>query len=339
MDNLPVLANGSAGDADLNPTIRQLVDLYEKFALPKLAPSSQQLLHATLVEFAARFGAMRVRSLHRLHVEEWIASHHDWRSGWTRKRIIAQVKRVFNWAWSMEFIDRNPLRYLTESAPGPGRPITDFEFRTMLKAVTADFRLILLFLKTTGCRPGELRELLWEHIDWQRRVAVLPYHKTHRKTRKPRIIALSGIALKILAYRWRRTPEGMREHIRVLAESEKSAAKLSRLLPARVCAKQNFVFLNRSGRPWTKSAINLRWFRAAKAAGVPKNAKLYGLRHAFVSQALRQGVPIKTVSHLVGHESVRMTEYYSHIYGDLEHLVDAADQANRVQPRKGGPQP
>ena len=284
--NLPVLVrgepgNGSASNQDPHPTICQLIALYNRLALPQLALATQRIVHDTLVLFAARFGAMRGRDLRPLDMEEWLAGHPTWNSGWTRQRIIATCKRVFDWAWGMELIDRNPIRFVTAAVPGPGRPLNDFEFRTLLKAVTADFRLILFFLKVTGCRPGELCALTWNHIDWQRRVIVLPCHKT----RKPRVIALSQTAWKILLFLGRRTPEGLREHILILAESEQGAAKLSRLLPARHSPRREFVFLNTRGQPWMKSALDICFYRAAKAAGLPKNARLYGLRHTFVSQA------------------------------------------------------
>jgi integrase len=50
--------------------------------------------------------------------------------------------------------------------------------------------------------------LRWEHIDWQRCVAVLPWdeHKTGRRTRRPRTIALVPVMMRLLAWLKRQRP-------------------------------------------------------------------------------------------------------------------------------------
>jgi site-specific recombinase XerD len=61
----------------------------------------------------------------------------------------------------------------------------------------------------------------------------------------------------------------------------------------------------------------------------------YGLRHFFATEAIRNGVPLKTLSEIIGHANTRMTEFYCHLSGDTEHLVDGVEQANHPKPRKG----
>jgi site-specific recombinase XerD len=67
--------------------------------------------------------------------------------------------------------------------------------------------------------------------------------------------------------------------------------------------------------------------RARAKAGIPDDAKLYGLRHRFGTQAIINGVDIKTLAELMGHTTVRMTEIYLHLAAQHPHLVAAMRRA------------
>ena len=64
--------------------------------------------------------------------------------------------------------------------------------------------------------------------------------------------------------------------------------------------------------------------------GLPLDCKLYGLRHRFCTAGVKAGVQMKTVAELMGHASLYMTEYYAHLAGDTDHLVEAAEQTNKL---------
>ncbi len=48
------------------------------------------------------------------------------------------------------------------------------------------------------------------------------------------------------------------------------------------------------------------------------------LRHTFASHLVMQGTPLKTVAELLGHQSTRMTEIYSHL--EPEHLRKSVEK-------------
>jgi len=74
--------------------------------------------------------------------------------------------------------------------------MTDEEFRALLRSSAAYFRRFITFLKFTGCRPGEASALRWAHIDWERCIAVIPEHKTVKKSGKPRVLILVPPVMK-----------------------------------------------------------------------------------------------------------------------------------------------
>jgi len=59
-------------------------------------------------------------------------------------------------------------------------------------------------------------------------------------------------------------------------------------------------------------SIARAWRIIKKEAGLI-NLRLYDLRHSFASELVQKGVPLYTVSKLLGHSSVQMTPIYAHL--------------------------
>jgi integrase len=88
------------------------------------------------------------------------------------------------------------------------------------------------------------------------------------------------------------------------------------------------VFLCAKGRPWTKNALGQKLKRLREDLGLPNDCKLYGLRHFFITWAVKNNVPLKAIATLVGQTTTAMIErVYCHLDGDLGYLHDAAQQA------------
>jgi integrase len=93
------------------------------------------------------------------------------------------------------------------------------------------------------------------------------------------------------------------------------------------------VFLNADCRPWTKEGLGRHFWRLRGRLGLPPDAKLYGCRHRFGTEAVKAGVDLKTASVLMGHTTTRMTEHYIHVTDDVGHMRAGAERA--VGGRKG----
>src|ERR1700687_5679287 len=66
--------------------------------------------------------------------------------------------------------------------PERRRPMTDEQFQTLLRGSDPRFRRFLIFLKFTGCRPGEAASMHWADVRFDEASVVLRGHKTARKT-------------------------------------------------------------------------------------------------------------------------------------------------------------
>ena len=151
-------------------------------------------------------------------------------------------------------------------------------------------------------QTGGPEVLRWEDVDLDRQMICLRRHKTSKRTHRPRVIPLHPVVLKLLI------------HVRRRGDP----------VP--------YVFLNHRKTPWNRSNLALRVRRARELAGVPDDAKLYGLRHRFGTEAVVNGVDIKTLAELMGHTTTRMTEHYLHLSGQQAHLAAAMLRANARRP-------
>lgn len=300
MSTLPMPGAHEPAPADL--TYRQVVNLYLSSTAAQQDPRTFAERKRVLELFAARFGHLAVQALRPSDVLFWLAEHPDWRSDWTRKRIVATVGRPLSWAKKLRLIHDNSLSGFGLPDGNRGRPLRMEELRKLLKATDANFRRVLVFLYYSGARPCEMTALCWDMIDPERGAAVFLHHKTSRsrKDRAPRTLVLHPVVLKLLC---------------VIRRRQK--------------VDEQRVFLNRLKLPWTRNALVLRMQRLRGRCQLPDDAKLYGLRHMFATQVMRRTGDLKVLAELLGHTTTKMAEHYVHIAGDVEHLRAALGKAFR----------
>lgn len=281
-------------------TLRQVVSCYLQQMAGQYDPASQAERTRVLELFLAVHGDKAVSLCRAADLVFFISDHPEWKSGWTRTRVNRTIQTPFNWAERLGLIARNPFKGVSQPSGDRGRPIEPREFQAVLRATDACFRRVLIALRYSGMRPGELRKLEWMMIDPIRGVAVLAKHKTAktRRDRAPRVIVLHPVVLKLLAWIKRHQAEG-----------------------------QTFVFLNSHRRPWVGASLNLRLWELRKKLNLPPDCKLYGCRHAFGTQAALNGVDLPTLAQLMGHTNTQMTMRYVHLAGKTDHLKAAAVKA------------
>lgn len=291
----PPSQNGNNG----RMTVAQVIEFFLAHSpgvCQRFAEDRQRVLRL----FAKAHGALSLDEAKPYHLRLWVDEQKSWKSDWRKKGVIASVQRAFNFALRLGYIEKNPFVGVFQAPGDRGRPMTPLEFRSLFKATDNSLRRLLLFLWWTGARPGEARALKWPHIDTQRACARLLEHKTahSRRDRHQRVIVLFPAVVKLLI--WIRKNEPW-----------------------------EWVFTNSRGRPWTRSALDLRIYRLRKRLGIPNDCKLYSARHAFATRAARNGVELATLAQLLGHTSTRMSEWYLHLAGETDHLQAAARQANK----------
>lgn len=78
-------------------------------------------------------------------------------------------------------------------------------------------------------------------------------------------------------------------------------------------AFDDFVFLNRFGKPLSRVAVFGMVKKNAQLAGVTKEISPHTFRHSFATHLIENGADLRVVQEMLGHESILTTEIYTHI--------------------------
>jgi site-specific recombinase XerD len=88
-----------------------------------------------------------------------------------------------------------------------------------------------------------------------------------------------------------------------------------------------WLFPNRAGtRPVTYDVLARTLAAAARAAGIRRRVTPHMLRHSYATRLLENGVDLRTIQILLGHQSISSTLIYTHltepIRGKLKNVLD-----------------
>ena len=233
---------------------------------------------------------VRVGDLRRFHLAKIEQQMSAGYSPTTIKDTLAALQRILSWAVAQDYIESNLLLgYKKPAGRGRTRIVTPEEFRALLRASCPEFRRVLVALRLTGCRPGEIRSLIWEWTDLEEGFWKLPRHKTVSQQRQPmpRLIPLPNAVWSLC--RWlAREPHAASDH----------------------------VFLNVHGKPYSKDRFVKSMARARIKAKIEvkagENIVMYSNRHTFGTESLG-AVSDTELAELMGHTDVRTTRRYLHL--------------------------
>jgi integrase/recombinase XerD len=73
------------------------------------------------------------------------------------------------------------------------------------------------------------------------------------------------------------------------------------------------VFLTMNRKPYTRRTVQAIFARAFQESGIQKRASCHTLRHSFATTLLTNGIDIRAIKDLLGHQSVKTTMIYLHV--------------------------
>jgi integrase len=181
---------------------------------------------------------------------------------------------------------------------------------------TRDEALLTLALRT-GMRQGELAALRWEDVDLAGKPSIIVRRSADTRTKTRVSTTKTGKERKI--HIGPRTVEVLKAH---------RARQLEERMAATFWADPGLVFPNTRGKIRRRDSVMRSLRRFLEEARLPLEVRFHDLRHTAGTLALRQGVPLHTVSRMLGHSDPAMTlRRYAHVLEDMrEDTARAMDE-------------
>lgn len=162
-----------------------------------------------------------------------------------------------------------------------------FKVPDLTTAIGKRDRLLLEMLYATGIRVGELVNIKVKDIDLSsRNILILG------KGNKERIVTFGDYCYEALV-----------DYL------NNGYTKLN-------VKNESFLFLNNQGGVLTDRGVRYILDKIIKQTSIHKNISPHMIRHSFATHLLNEGCDLTTVQKLLGHESIKATQIYTHVTTD-----------------------
>lgn len=291
-------------------TIKEAIDEYESYAENNLSPKSLLSIKSTNKSFLKFFSAIRPLNTITQHDFEKYISHKKIKSPKGYKVDVRTLRAMFNKFIEWNYITNNPLTKIkfakTQSALQKYLTNEAFE-RVMLKVQN---KLIEDFCRVafdTGMRLSELVYLRWLNVDLIKKVIVVGDEVFTTKSRRQRIVPMSGRVYLILEARYKMV--------------FKPSPQSSPFIKGR--GGNEYVFGKGLSSHYTGDYFSKKFKEACRTAEIDEGMHFHSLRHSAATRMAQSGAPIIAVKEILGHSSISTTMIYAHT--DLEAMRAAVN--------------
>jgi site-specific recombinase XerD len=242
-------------------------------------PKSVRNVTIHLEEFKADLGHRVAADLKPSDIDRWIGAHEAW-SPATMNRYKATLGKALQLAVADGHLQSNVARLVTARLEDNTRVrwLKDKEEDRLRAVMGPELTDIVEFALHVGTRKSEQFSLTWDKVDFNRRIVQI----TKTKTGKDREVPMSETCYRLLT--------------RLHADKSKT---------------NNHVF--QSTQQDAPLQDPKKTFATATEKAKLKNFHFHDLRHTFASRLVMAGVDLYTVSKLLGHSSVVVTQRYAHL--------------------------
>src|SRR5205807_8166628 len=222
----------------------------------------------------------------------------------TVNRELCVLSKIFSLAVDAELLDDNPCRRVKKlrTANQRVRYLSNAEEEALFKALKGQdwVKNIIVMAINTGMRRGELFDLKWFDVDFNRRIV----HVRQSKSGRPRVIPLNTTTQTLL--------EGLSKTSEYVFPSPKKSERR----------------VNDVGRQFE---------RAVKNAKIV-DFHFHDLRHTAATRMADAGADPFTLAAILGHSDIRMTARYTHATDQakrraVDNLVKPESNSDASEPR------
>jgi integrase len=172
---------------------------------------------------------------------------------------------------------------------------------------TRDEALITLALRT-GMRQGELAALRWEDLDLSGKGCVTVCRSADTRTQTRISTTKTGEERRI----------GIGVRTVAVLKAHKKRQLEERMAATTSWTDPGLVFPNTKGKVRRRDSVMRSLRRLLAEAQLPAEVRFHDLRHTAATLAIKQRIPIPTVSKMLGHSDPAMTlRRYAHVLEDM----------------------
>jgi integrase len=267
------------------------------------------------------FGRLRLRDLTAAHIRAFKARKIEEGLNPNTVGVMQGVlSTALNQAVDDGLVPSNPasrVKKAVKREQASMRSLSQQEASRLLRTAvgTRDEALLTLALRT-GMRQGELAALRWEDVELGSKPTITVRRSADTRTKTRVSTTKTGKERKVRI--GPRTVEVLKAH---------RARQLEERMAATSWTDPGLVFPNTKGKIRRRDSVVLSLRRLLEEAGLPVGVRFHDLRHTAGTLALQQGVPLHTVSRMLGHSDAAMTlRRYAHVLEDMrEDAAQAMD--------------
>lgn len=298
---------------------------------------SMARVHIIPVIGKKKLQALQTSDLQQLYSSKLRNGRVDGKGGLS-PRTIRHIHNVVHGALEQAFKEGKVAKNVSDLVKLPKKTKPEISILSLeqvqefLDAAKSD-RLYAAFLLelNTGLRRGEVLGLRWKDIDFNR--GKFTVRQTVQRVKVP-----NGDRKTQIIFGTPKTNRSKRslplppEVIKEL-KAHKARINQERLAAGKAYENKDLVFCNELGQPLDPRAFTKKYERMLETAGLEK-VTFHSLRHTVAILAIKNGVPVKTVQDLLGHEdfSTTMNLYGDHV--DSEMLEQAVMTLNSLINKK-----
>ncbi|AAM25292.1 site-specific integrase [Thermoanaerobacter sp. CM-CNRG TB177] len=247
------------------------------------------------------------------------------KSSKTIKALNNFLKTFFNYAVDEGYLAKNPCTGKKIVIPGTPEEKIETEIETFsdeeikkIKEALKGHRLKALFLLAfgTGLRQGELLGLKWTDIDFEKKEL-----RVQRMIKQVTIIDEKGNRKYKTIEQIPKTKNSIRtvpipSSLIPMLKEHRNRQREEKLKAGSVYlndVEKGYVFTTELGNTIDASNLLKTYKKILNRAGVPYR-KFHAIRHTYATKLFERGVPLKTVSELLGHSNISITaNIYTHV--------------------------
>lgn len=296
----------------------ELLNLRLDHVLAYNSASHYQSYKHIAARWAKNWGELMVSGITQRMVQEHLLARRKV-SAYTANKDLRYLRAAFNFGVKKKFTENNPtdgVEFFPVNKPKKYvPPLEDIEL--VLSAAAPKVRDYLIVVFETLARVGEVNALVWDDVDFGKRIVTLYTRKKRGGNRTPRSVFMTGRLFDVL----------------------------SRMHAGRDASKP-WVFWGKSWDRAEKRFVEGPYgyrqdllVELCQKAGV-RHFSFHALRHAGASLMDSLNIPIGTIQRILGHENRTTTEIYLHSVGQaMKEAFEMFGRARVDSPASPTPSP